>query len=367
VGTDTDWKAVFGNYSFFAIRTDGTLWAWGNNSAGDGIGSDILGVGSAEAVVTSPQQVGVDANWKTVLATAAGAVALKTDGSLWAWGWNRGWTGAGGVLGTASLADYIHAPEQVGTDSDWTGVYGGQGSVFFATKTDGSLWAWGQNEEGQLGVGYVSPVVTVPTPVAGEAVWVRVAVGYGGGGTLVLGLQLDGSLWEWGAKTQGNPQQLGTDRNWKKIGFRGESTVGRIPLAMKTDGSLWAWGYQTETSPGIFEEVTLPTLVASNVPWVGLPHYGPGSNVSLKTDGTLWQCAVMWDAGGGLGVVFTQVGQESDWAGFAGADLSFPGHCRLFKADGSLWRFENHPEEIGGEWVPDVAPVEVTTSVPWKR
>jgi alpha-tubulin suppressor-like RCC1 family protein len=368
VGTDTDWRAVFGSNSFYAIKTDGTLWAWGNNEYQPGMGVGNLGVGSADAVVAAPRQVGVDDQWRTVRAGWDMTVALKTDGSLWAWGRNSGWNGAVGILGTGSSAQYVNEPEQVGTDTNWDKIHGTLGNGCFVTKTDGSLWAWGQNDEGQLGVGYLSQVVATPTPVVPEAAWAGVEIGWNGGGRLVLGLRSDGTLWEWGTKTQGVPQQIGTDRDWKIVGFRGEPTLGQIPLAMKTDGTLWAWGYTAEsTTPGEFATVSAPTKVASDVPWVGLPHFGPRSNVAVKADGTLWQSSLNWDAGGGLGVVFTRVGVENDWVGLAGTKIPVPQNCRIFKANGSLWRFELHPDGLESEWIPDPAPVEVVTGVPWRR
>ena len=163
VGTDTDWKAVscgaFTDGDFTAaVKTGGTLWAWGANSAGQ------LGLGDT-TLREVPVQVGTDSDWTTVACSDGvgdrgrqlygdpftiddHTLALKADGSLWAWGANDY-----GQLGLG-VADTVlrKTPRQVGPDSDWAAIFSGD-DYSAALKTDGTLWVWGRNQSGQLGLG----------------------------------------------------------------------------------------------------------------------------------------------------------------------------------------------------------------------
>ena len=130
-----------GNFASFIIKADGSLWACGNNEYGQ------LGLGNNENRNTHVQ-VGTAVDWKVVSAGAGGShtVALKADGSLWACGNNEY-----GQLGLGNTKNR-NAPAQVGTAKDWAAVSAGL-SHTVAIKTDGSLWAWGANTFGQLGLG----------------------------------------------------------------------------------------------------------------------------------------------------------------------------------------------------------------------
>ena len=122
------------------IKTDGTLWAWGDNLFGQ------LGLGEDIEYSNVPIQVGNDTDWKAVTAGGDHTLAIKTDGTLWAWGDN--------LLGKLGLGNQIDrlTPTQVGTDTDWKTVTAGEHHTL-AIKTGGNLWAWGANEIGQLGLG----------------------------------------------------------------------------------------------------------------------------------------------------------------------------------------------------------------------
>ena len=122
-----------------AVKTDGTLWAWGNNSNGQ------LGDGDTTDQWSSPVQVGTDTHWASVAAGFDHTVAVKTDGTLWAWGSN-----SNGQLGDGATDQW--SPVQVGTDTHWASVAAGNASTV-AVKIDGTLWAWGSNWIGQLGLG----------------------------------------------------------------------------------------------------------------------------------------------------------------------------------------------------------------------
>jgi alpha-tubulin suppressor-like RCC1 family protein len=372
VGADTDWKAVFdGSHSFFAIKTDGTLWAWGNNQYANGSNIGILGVGSLEVVVTKPQQVGVDDKWKTVRVGSNGTTGLKTDGSLWAWGDN-----SEGRLALPSSIPFADAPVRIGLDGDWKALFGND--ALYAVKADGSLWTWGTYHDAygvnDSGLGEErsrsAGVVPEPTRVGEDNGWQSVSGSFVGGHYAV---KTDGTLWAWGHNTAGRlgvgvdvetvtvPTQVGEDRDWRAAFLSGDLAVWGRSFGLKSDGSLWSWGYSNEVSPGDHQHVRVPTLVPSDVPWVGLPHHGADGFIGVKSDGTLWRWE--WNA-----PTCTRVGEDTDWAVLAGGgqpDALFLG--RILKTDGSLWRFSGYYNQAGTDWVQDTEPVEIKVSIGWNR
>jgi alpha-tubulin suppressor-like RCC1 family protein len=173
VGSLTNWSSVSAsNYHSLAIKTDGTMWAWGYNSFGS---TGILGVGDT-ITRSSPTQIGALTNWSTIPATMKGAfsLAIKTDGTLWTWGYNdRGQLG----IGTAGNYQGRSSPVQVGALTTWSKIAAGQRHST-AIKTDGTLWSWGRNSYGQLGLGGTDYAVSSPVQVGSLTTWVNIAAGH---------------------------------------------------------------------------------------------------------------------------------------------------------------------------------------------
>jgi len=277
VGTDNNWKSISAGYYYtLALKTDGTLWAWGDNIDGQ------LGLGNNDSKNT-PQQVGTDNNWESIAAGSTHTLALKTDGTLWAWGEN-----VDGQLGLGNN-DITNTPQQVGTDNNWESIAPG-GFHTLALKTDGTLWAWGDNRKGQLGLGNNDNQNT-PQQVGTDNNWESIAAGY----FHTLALKTDGTLWAWGDNiygqlglgnndNQNTPQQVGTDNNWKSIAAGYFHT-----LALKIDGTLWAWGRNEDGQLGLGnnDSKNTPQQVGTDNNWEST---APGGfhTLALKTDGTLW-------------------------------------------------------------------------------
>jgi len=172
IGALTTWSAVAAGDSFFslALKTDGTLWMWGQNNRGQ--------LGSGDTIGRSvPVQVGTLATWNSIADGGVHALATKTDNTLWAWGYNLN-----GQLGLDDATDRS-SPVQVGTLATWTSVTGGNKHTL-ATKTDGTLWSWGQNSTyGPLGLGDVLHRSS-PVQVGTLATWTSIA----GGSQFTIGL-----------------------------------------------------------------------------------------------------------------------------------------------------------------------------------
>ncbi|MCI5224636.1 MAG: hypothetical protein D3924_18700, partial [Candidatus Electrothrix sp. AR4] len=135
IGHTTAPQVTIGLSHSLALKSDGSLWAWGDNRKGQ------LGDGSTTNKY-SPVRIGFDSDWTAVAAGYYHNLALKDDGSLWAWGDN-----GKGQLGDGSTTNK-YSPVRIGSDSDWTAVTAGD-QHSLARKSDGSLWAWGFNQYGR--------------------------------------------------------------------------------------------------------------------------------------------------------------------------------------------------------------------------
>ena len=252
VGTLTDWsgaKISSRAYTTLAVKSNGTLWAWGSGGYGS------LGNGNTTNR-SSPVQVGALTNWAEVSVGFGNVLAVKTDGTLWSWGF--------GINGGLGLGDTTNrsSPVQVGTLTDWSKV-AAISSVGLATKTNGTLWAWGANFYGQLGLGDTSPNRSSPVQVGALTNWSKIAgagsryVGYYG--SYFLGffsaIKTDGTLWSWGSNGYGqlglgdgngrsSPVQVGALTTWSNLSINSDmvyQTANNTAL-IKTDGTLWIWG-----------------------------------------------------------------------------------------------------------------------------
>jgi len=248
VGALTTWKQVstssYGNNQPMtaAIKTDGTLWAWGRNFYGS------LGLGNTTNY-SSPKQVGALTNWLNVQTGGNWAMAIKTNGTLWGWGGN-----GFGQLGFNNTTNYS-SPKQIGALTNWATIAIPASNPVFVlgVKTDGTLWSWGGNPYGQLGLGNTT-YYSSPKQVGALTNWSKAT---NGGNYFSLATKTDGTLWSWGVNASGqlglgnttyysSPKQVGSSTNWS-VAFAGRNNVASI----KTDGTLWVWGANSSGQLGL--------------------------------------------------------------------------------------------------------------------
>jgi len=279
-----------------ALKTDGSVWAWGDNGDGQ------LGDGSIIAKLTPVPVSGLSSGVTAIAAGGLHTLALKSDGSVWAWGYNNY-----GQLGDGSTLDK-HTPVQVkgvsgnGWLSDVTAVTGGV-RYAVALKSDGSVWAWGYNYSGQLGDGTTTHSTT-PVQVKGAdgIGWLSDITAIAAGGSHTVALKTDGSVWAWGGN---NNCQLGdgtTDDSTTPVQVKGADGIGWLSditaiaagegytVALKTDGSVWAWGYNYygQLGDGTTDNKNTPVPVSGLSSGVTAIAAGGRHTIALKSDGSVW-------------------------------------------------------------------------------
>jgi alpha-tubulin suppressor-like RCC1 family protein len=282
VSGGNDWRQVsLGEYHSAAIKTDGTLWLWGFNSYGK------LGDETTTNRSSPIQTVSGGTNWRQVSISLSHSAAIKTDGTLWLWG---GYSGV--VLGDDTITPKSSPVQTVSGGNNWRQVSAGEYHSA-AIKTDGTLWLWGYGYCGKLGdettTNRSSPVQTV----SGGTNWRQVSLG--GGHSAAI--KTDGTLWLWG---NGSCGRLGDDTienksspvqtvsggtNWRQVSLGGAHSA-----AIKTDGTLWLWGLGGRGQLGdntIANKSSPVQTVSGGTNWRQVSLGGIHS-AAIKTDGTLW-------------------------------------------------------------------------------
>ncbi len=212
------------------LAPDGSLWAWGGTMDGGAAKYSLMSVFPRATVLQFPRRIGFDSDWSQVASGVQHTLALKNDGSLWAWGWN-----GQGEVGQANLTNHYGAPTRIGAETNWTQISAGTG-FSLALRNDGSLWAWGRNDEGQLGDGTTNNTF-VPAMIGKDRDWQTIAAGAG----FSFALKSNGTLWGWGSAFGFTNSDSGAkaDRAWRHL-------AGRFGKRTYAAGSQYRWNTLAE-------------------------------------------------------------------------------------------------------------------------
>ncbi|AHI05328.1 regulator of chromosome condensation, RCC1 [Bdellovibrio bacteriovorus W] len=346
--------------SSYAIKTDGTLWVWGENKFGQ------LGLGH-QTDISSPIQMGT-AKWKSIGVSQRGASGIQENGSLWAWGasafgengifydrphqlpdgagegWKDVWAdyfstfaiktdGTFWAWGSGTIViQSQHIPIQLNAQK-WKKVTGGRTSTPFilVLNEDGSLWGMGINSDGIFGAESSSSTLTKIS----NGPWIDVSAG----GKHILALKNDGTLWAWGNNSYG---QLGDGTYESKSSPVQVSFSGSIKSFISSEnrnfiltnsGEIWGWGHNAYNSLGV--EYFSPVLVPSARPWKVIAG-NSSTTMAIATDGTLWGWGLS-NNGGVLGKSSTSVYSQTMISDAKWKDIAVSHTAYGIQTDGSLW------------------------------
>ncbi|MBW2255857.1 MAG: tandem-95 repeat protein [Deltaproteobacteria bacterium] len=384
---DDDWAAIApGSELTLALKQDGTVWAWGDDHG-------FLGDGAEEDRYTPVQVCDVDqtapcsSHLSDVIAVGAKyfGVALKSDGTVWAWGEGYdGQTGNGTFDDAPTPVQVCDTGETAPCGSFFTDVVaiavGGYHAL--ALKPDGTVWGWGSNSAGTVGDGTINhreaPVqVCAANQIAPCTSFLTDIVAISAGNRHSLALGSDGTVWGWGANNHGRLGDGTEDQREVPVqvcapGDTAPCTAfltnvvslaagNEHSQAVKSDGTLWTWGSneEGELGDGCVVDVDCadswtPIQVGAETDWFAVLHGGSQQSLAMKDDATLWSWG---DNGSGqLGddsaflEVPTRVGEADDWIAVSLVD----NHALALREEGgggtTLWAWgENRYGEVGND------------------
>lgn len=307
-----------------ALKSDGSVWSWGYNEQGQ------LGNGT---LINSmyPDQVKGLINIVSLDAGHAHSLALREDGTVLAWGVNEY-----GQLGDGSLTDSI-VPVQVNNLTNVVAVAAGENSSL-ALKDDGTVWAWGENFHGTLGNG-TNVDSKLPVQVTGLMNATQIAI-YG---AHCLALKADGTVWYWGDGLNGALQSYNT-----AVQMTGISDVISISagahhvMALKSDGTVWTWGTNWQGQLGIgaaadaYSSVPVQVINLTKVKKISAKGY---HSIAMKKDGTIWSWGYneYGQLGDGNNADSNVPVQVNNLTGTVVMCVAGAYHTIAMKGDGTIW------------------------------
>jgi alpha-tubulin suppressor-like RCC1 family protein len=346
-------QVATGTFHTCALRShdaSGQLWCWGLDNHGE------LGIGSTKNQRRPVRVPGAD-DWSSVTAGHDDSCGIRTDGSLWCWGYD-----GHGQLGDGGTAD-VSRPEQIGS-ARWLTVVGNPGMVHTSNdahtcgiRSDHTMWCWGQNNAGQLGLGTRTDEL-LPTQVGTDDDWQALDAGNLG----TCAVRTDATMWCWGRAFYGDadqsdrtvPTRIGSASDWATVATSGYQTCG-----LKTDQTLWCWGANSHGAVG-----NGTTHIVKNPLQIGTAHWTDIDTGVATTCGT--QQATLWCWGEGPNASLkllrpspTEVtAGPAQWA--SDTSVSFRHGCAV-GGNASLWCWgaDNHGQLGDGSHLNERLPVVV--------
>jgi alpha-tubulin suppressor-like RCC1 family protein len=308
------WRNLIGGNHTVALKSDGTIWGWGWNNCGQ-IGDNTIENRS------EPVRIGSVSDWEQIAGNANTSYGIRSDGTLWGWGTNDY-----GQLGLGlTTTPHKSTPIRMGSSSNWELIGGGY-YHFFAKNSTNQLYACGRNNYGQLGLGYDWDRYILTYQGTTTAVEIS------GGAAHTMILASNGTLWATGMDFNGqlgvntwninrsNFVQVGTASDWKKI-----CCGGHHNLALKDNGTLWSWGDAGYGQLGhnniIFRST--PVQIGSLSDWTHI-HCGTHSSFALRSNGWLYSWGMNNNGELGIGnIIFRsapiRIGTGSNWRNIFGS------------------------------------------------
>lgn len=238
-GGYTDWiKVSAGNQHIMAIRADGTAWGWGTNGSGQ------LGDGSPTNRSVPVSVTGGIKNWIQISASIDHTIGLRADGTAWGWGLNDV-----GQVGNNDTADVSVPNPVVGNFTDVLQVDAG-GIHNALLRTNGTVWCWGEGQDGRLGNGSTQDRSSPVSVLGGITNFIQVSAGF----NFTSALRADGTIWCWGRNSKGqlgdgsttarsSPVPIvGGITDWTQISSGGDAAIEGFTIAIRSDGTAWSWG-----------------------------------------------------------------------------------------------------------------------------
>jgi alpha-tubulin suppressor-like RCC1 family protein len=335
------WKKIeMGPDWVIAIKNDGTLWSWGNNQY------YTLGFWGS-GIYKDPIQISQDNKWIDVFLGEYHTLGLKNDGTLWAWGSNQY-----GQCGTDAWGSYISNPSQIQSDNNWESI-ATSNQTSYGIKRDGTLWAWGKNDFGQVNDSS-NVKIKLPVKVGNDNNWKSVK----GGHDRVFAIKKDGSLWTWGKNTGGllglgnsiervSITQIGNSTDWNKILSVGQECT----FAKKNDQKIWGWGDNTNKLIDSLAPNLLPTPVQLSYPdnIVKMENKTRDTYfLNEKGEISLWGISkVKSISNGKKQYYFNQIGTQNNWTDIStnySHSLALNSNNQLF-----VWGVSNSSHSLKGD------------------
>lgn len=333
-----------------------SLWGWGSNVYYE------LGL-LDNTNRSSPNQItSAEVSWTQVTLTSRGTIARKSDGTLWAWGSNQNYPGELGRAGSST-------PAQI-AGSNWN-VVNSASSATLALKSDGTLWGWGSNVYGQLGLGSYP---STPVQIGSDTNWSKISRGT----SESYAIKTNGTLWATGMNYYGQlglgntsyPSawtQVGSDTNWADVAGGNQYVIAR-----KTNGTIWSWGRNINGSLGLGNGsyYSSPVQIGSLSNWSKIFTGGAGSCYAIKTDGTLWSWGRGFSGLLGLGDSTSrnspvQVGALTNWHS---VNVNQESRVVALKTDGTLWAWgynSNGRLGLNNTSYPNPSPIQIGSLTNW--
>ena len=286
VGTKADWSSIKASYNAaIGIDTAGKMWAWGQEQRGG------LGQGTNAVSLSIPTQIGSATNWVPHKVSSSGGdatLAVNAAGELYGWGDNRS-----GQLGDGTKT--VHSvPVQIGSDTNWAMAEVCGSGATVAIKTDGTLWSWGAAGYGLLGNNTSTPFRSSPVQVGSATNWGRVAAIYHQG---FYAVKTDGTLWSWGNNSKGElghgdkvvrsvPTQVGSETNWVYDEYGYMDGSDKNFQIINQSGELWTVGHNSnfgQLGDGTAVDRSTLVQVGSATDWLRVESGWSGTNYALRT------------------------------------------------------------------------------------